>query len=311
VDASRHSAESRESRRTYTRPPPPPRMFAFFRSRPPPPPPPPAQVWGEVTANYDGCEHNYAVSRYVAEFANTVSSLPTITVGLYFLLKARQHHYGFRLSLAGAMLALVGVGSVAFHGTLTRFGQVLDELPMLYSSSIFLWISGSLHLPAGPKGDAQSARLGLALLVYCVAVTAAYANGGFEVFFVAYALTVLAVAVTSIRAAGKSAVKATTKPYVKWALCIYIGGFGTLWVPEQLFCGNRLQVTHHSPLQDLPVPLHAFFHVTSSIGPLAWLTFAAFEELHRVKRGPVISWRSHPLLWGVPGPAVLPKRVSP
>ena len=40
-------------------------------------------------------------------------------------------------------------------------------------------------------------------------------------------------AVTSIRAAGKSAVKATTKPYVVWALCIYIGGFGTLWVREE------------------------------------------------------------------------------
>jgi hypothetical protein len=36
-------------------------------------------------------------------------------------------------------------------------------------------------------------------------------------------------------------------------------------------------VTAHSALQELPVPLHAFFHVTSAVGPLAWLTFAAFE----------------------------------
>jgi len=33
---------------------------------------------------------------------------PCATVGLYFLLKARQHAYGFRFLLAGAMLAVVG-----------------------------------------------------------------------------------------------------------------------------------------------------------------------------------------------------------
>ena len=194
-------------------------MFAFFRAQPPPVPPP-ELFWGPVTANYDWCESNYAVSRYVAEFFNTISSVPTFTVGVYFLLKARRHEYGFRFLLAGVMLALVGIGSVSFHGTLTRAGQILDEVPMLYSSSIFLWISGSLHLPVGAEGDAQSVRLGYALLAYCVLVTLAYANGGFEVFFVAYALTVVAVAVTSVRAADKSAVRATTKPYVVWALSL-------------------------------------------------------------------------------------------
>ena len=156
-------------------------MFAFSRSATPSPPPAPELFWGPVTSNYNWCEADYAVSRYVAEFFNTISSIPTFTVGLYFLLKARKHKYGFRFSLAGAMLALVGIGSVSFHGTLTRAGQILDEVPMLYSSSIFLWISGSLHLPVGTKGDAQSVKLGLALLAYCVIVTAAYANGGFEV----------------------------------------------------------------------------------------------------------------------------------
>ena len=84
---------------------------------------------------------------------NTLSSVPTLTVGVYFLLVAAKHRYGFRFRLAGWMLALVGVGSVAFHGTLTRVGQILDEVPMLYSSSIFLWIGGSLLYPANAEGD--------------------------------------------------------------------------------------------------------------------------------------------------------------
>ena len=47
--------------------------------------------------------------------------------------------------------------------------------------------------------------------------------------------------------------------YVVWALVIYIGGFATLWAPEQIFCGNRLHVSHDSVLQvrnPISVPRH-------------------------------------------------------
>ena len=254
------------------------------------------------------CEENYAWTPYVAEMFNTLSSIPTLTVGVYFLLVAAKHRYGFRFRLAGWMLALVGVGSVAFHGTLTRVGQILDEVPMLYSSSIFLWIGGSLLYPANAEGDRRSAVLGFALLAYCAIVTTVYFAGGFEAFFVAYAITVVAVAVVSLKASAKSDVRSTTRPYVLWAFGIYVGGFLALWVPEQVFCGNRVVVHRHSLLQELPVPLHAFFHVTSSVGPLAWLTFAAFEAMHRAKRAPKIAWGRRWLLWGARGPEVVPKK---
>ena len=69
--------------------------------------------WGPITANYDWCESNYVVTQYVAEFFNTLSSVPTLTVGLYFALKSAKHGYGFRFALAGWMLAVVGFGSPA------------------------------------------------------------------------------------------------------------------------------------------------------------------------------------------------------
>jgi hypothetical protein len=44
-----------------------------------------------------------------------------------------------------------------------RAGQVVDEVPMLYSSAIFLWIAASLHYPvAGPRHP------GTALLAFYV-----------------------------------------------------------------------------------------------------------------------------------------------
>ena len=197
----------------------PPLVFVMSAS------PPSVPFWGPVTANYDWCESNYVISTYVAEFWNALSSVPTLTVGLWFALKSHKHGYGFRFSLAGWMLAVVGSGSCAFHGTLTRLGQIADELPMLYSSSIFLWIAASLRFKVNKDGDEKSKRLGYGLLLYCVAITTAYLNGGFELFFVAYASTVLAVAVTSLSAVNESPSKKTTKPYVLYAFGVYVGGF--------------------------------------------------------------------------------------
>lgn len=79
--------------------------------------------WGEITSTVDWCEINYEYSQYIAEIKNSVSSLPIILLGLYYLRKKM---------LVGLCVMFIGIGSTIFHATLLYEGQLLDEIPMLY-----------------------------------------------------------------------------------------------------------------------------------------------------------------------------------
>lgn len=95
--------------------------------------------WGPPTSSVDWCEANYAHSPYVAELFNSASSLAIVAAGVAgWLLHRRVLER--RFLFAFGLLALVGVGSVAFHGTLRRELQASDELPMLYLVVLLVYV---------------------------------------------------------------------------------------------------------------------------------------------------------------------------
>lgn len=79
----------------------------------------------------DWCENNYDISYYIAEFFNTFSSLSLIVAGLAGMYLHRTFEKRFIITFGS--LTIVGLGSVAFHGTLLFPLQMLDELPMVYA----------------------------------------------------------------------------------------------------------------------------------------------------------------------------------
>jgi dihydroceramidase len=91
-----------------------------------------AGFWGPTTSTIDWCEPNYQKSHYVAELANTVSNLSFVMLGLL----GAYHESGQRSKRSFIWMYLtiscIGLGSMAFHGTLTFLGQALDELPMVW-----------------------------------------------------------------------------------------------------------------------------------------------------------------------------------
>ncbi|KAF9917019.1 Alkaline ceramidase 3 [Lobosporangium transversale] len=94
--------------------------------------------WSPNTASVDWCESNYEVSYYIAEFWNTISNLPSLLLVIlgYHLFPTNDGRFKLLFWVCGT----VAVGSALFHGTLRHKMQLLDELPMLYSATIILYI---------------------------------------------------------------------------------------------------------------------------------------------------------------------------
>jgi hypothetical protein len=92
---------------------------------------------GSTPSTIDWCEPNYTQTYYLAEYQNAISSL-TITCGGLFGLYW-SYRYGHRTSLMAlsALIAVVGLGSFLFHGTLLFLPQLLDELPMAWAMTAF------------------------------------------------------------------------------------------------------------------------------------------------------------------------------
>ena len=118
--------------------------------------------WGTRTATIDWCERNYEVTGYIAEFWNTVTNLVMILFPMYAVYwslrqrskqfeqisKVRRNNpeknkflYVVPMPFIYCQLALlmVGIGSWMFHMTLLYSMQLLDELPMIWTSSILIY----------------------------------------------------------------------------------------------------------------------------------------------------------------------------
>jgi dihydroceramidase len=220
-------------------------------------------------ASVDWCEPNYAVLSGVAEFWNTLSSLVMVVLGVAGLWRwwsggpspERRFAWGF------AGLALVGAGSAAFHGTLTRGAQALDELPMVWLGLVGVWIVQRRDHPRqGPDGMAA------AMSAYAVVFTLAYllATDWFTLFVLTYAGLV---AWTVIRSARHTWLQPSTEAmrtlFVAAALT-YLGSLSLCWVPEHVLlpCDHPAQAAQ----------LHAWWHLGAGFGTYLWLLWAMADR---------------------------------
>ena len=237
----------------------------------------------------DWCEPNYIVSPYVAEWFNFVSSIIMALPAVYGLVWKYRQGRELRYLLVDIGIIVISLGSALFHGTLTRYGQMMDELPMLWGALIFTSVVWHSRLP---KSDVIF--LG-ALLLFSFAWTCFGQfihhshNWIFETVFggiVLFALYLMAKLIMS------SPCPHSTPLLIAYVI-LGVGSF-LLWNLDQWFCPQLTPLYIASPYF---TSLHGYWHIGMGlqcyVGSLMSVLLR-HEYLHGGKA--VVSWSILPIV---------------
>ncbi|GBG29034.1 Alkaline ceramidase, partial [Hondaea fermentalgiana] len=107
----------------------------------------------------DWCEINYEVHPYVAEFWNTVSSVPLALVAIFVRTNDLVPAFFWTdmqtsMAIILGLMVIIGAGSVYFHATLSVFGQIMDEMGIIWIvqySALFVLPPGKF--PNSPRSE--------------------------------------------------------------------------------------------------------------------------------------------------------------
>lgn len=93
--------------------------------------------WLSQPSNVLWCESKYTITPHVAEFWNTLTGIPYVLLGLWGYSNTTNIK-----CILWLQVIFIGIGTSAFHGTLTLGGQLLDEISIV----LFLATAGSALL---------------------------------------------------------------------------------------------------------------------------------------------------------------------
>lgn len=225
--------------------------------------------WTGAPADVNWCEPDFVWTPWVAEPLNTLSSLPMVALGLYGawcvwrsdLVQERR----FLVNYVG--LAVVGLGSAAFHGTLLRWAQALDELPMVWLGLVGLW---TVWQRAEPRGTGKA--LAAVAVAFAALFSAAYlrAPAFFTVFITTYALCAASMVAGALRWTFLHPSPPVIRRVFLGSAAMYMGTLLCCWVPEHVL------LPCDSPIQ--AIPLHALWHLGAGFGTYLWILWSILDR---------------------------------
>eukprot|EP01084_Bolivina_argentea_P187684 323229_1 len=193
--------------------------------------------WGSVDASWDWCEPNYVHSYYIAEFWNTLSSVPMILIPIFGMVMCYTSGVKqIKFMIPFVLTTCIGMGSVAFHGTLRRFSQLLDEIPMLIWLYFVFYTVINIK-PIKRRRQTKTNLSGTILLIICILHVVIYTIlEWYYIFAITYIILVLVASFYGGRLiwADFQYYNATLKVYILM-LCVFVFTF-VLWNIENSYC---------------------------------------------------------------------------
>jgi hypothetical protein len=235
-------------------------------------------------ASVDWCEVNYAKSPFVAEWWNALSSLLLIGVALLGLRQARRiaSRLEPRFLLLFGSLAAIGLGSFAFHTTLLRSAQALDELPMFFAALLATYAVHVRRTPMGTPEPALAQRLlvlQLLLALCAVVFVAGYLTTPHHALFLgAYAVFITYAGLATLKVAFSGG-SALFRRLTSWAVGLQILGMLGFWLPEHVWLGCD------HPLQALE--LHSLYHLCAGFSAYAWVLGLVVDRREQIDGRPL------------------------
>lgn len=213
------------------------------------------------TATIDWCETNYELSYYIAEFWNTLSNLAFILPQLAQYIALSEHkciESSYKNAFLG--LALVGLGSVCFHMTLTRSMQMFDETSMILVS-----LHGFYLLYLIRKPEVNRFILATGLIIYGLVFLALY------IFLVEWPIfhhTAFALLVYSSTAIGYELKRKHRSHYKFWTVIFMQHLAFGFWLIDKHYCEILTQFRdQHIPAFLRPTfQFHALWHLLMGLG---------------------------------------------
>lgn len=241
--------------------------------------------WGPVTSVIDWCERNYVHTYFVAELFNTLSNVAFLAVGIAGTYRAWRAGLEARFVLFFLGVCLVGIGSMAFHATLTLVGQQGDETPMLLT--LLVWIYCCLYTHPDDEDDhpVRCKLVQIGLFIVGAAWTALHAVFHFVLAFqVGFGITVAITLVLFARRLRECA-DHSARRVGGVSLCFVLIA-GACWLVDQFFC-----VELHDLPAGLPNPqLHAWWHLFMSLACAACPAFLIFARQEARGLTPKMRW---------------------
>ncbi|KAJ5125848.1 uncharacterized protein N7443_008892 [Penicillium atrosanguineum] len=261
-------------------------------------PPSVVPFWGPQTSYLNFCEEDYVVTRFIAEFINTLSSFIFIIYGTYGLrqLAQKQQSGGLRLM---SYLGLIGVGvcSGGYHMTLKYHTQMSDELSMHLLTTPLLY--RILIFQASPQ---RTKIIGAILLtLFTIVMVAHMVMDEFIIHAGAFALSVYLIATRTLKIIPQQ----VPDPAIRGCLrrisffgcsCFAFGYF--VWLIDVWACGMLTQTRQAVglPLAFL-TELHGWWHIFTAIGG-----YVAVAIVDMVTTGKVLEDPTKEFAWPI-GPA--------